>query len=224
MTEDLRTFKTFNDIELAEGLADVLEKHNISSVIEEDVLNFDPSYANHPLNKDYRLKIRQEDFQKANKALQEFYKTELDNVAPDYYLFDFSDEELMDIISKPDEWGEFDFLLAQQILDKKGKTITQERIEKLKQERIREVAQPEKTDNSLIITGYITAVFFPPAGIFIGLLMAYSKKTLPDGNIVYTYNKIQTKHGEIIWVIASVFMGLNLIGAFSKGKAIWFIS
>src|SRR5690242_12247312 len=121
MNETFLTFKIFKNKEVAEEIATILEQNGILYFIEYDVMAFDASYANNDLEKDYRLKIKQQDFEKANTILQNYYKAQLDKVDKDYYLFDFTDEELREIIAKPDEWGEFDYQLAQKLLADKGK-------------------------------------------------------------------------------------------------------
>ncbi len=48
-------------------------------------------------------------FTRAHAVLEAFYEKQLQEVDPDYYLFAFTDAELLDILSKPDEWGHFDY-------------------------------------------------------------------------------------------------------------------
>ncbi len=123
MIRDYQTFRTFTDRETAESFADVLQQHGIQFLIEEDRLTFDPSYAHNPLNKDYRIKISPGDFTKAYAAYETYFASLVDKVEPDYYLHSFSDEELVEIVMKPDEWGTFDYLLAQKLLAERGISI-----------------------------------------------------------------------------------------------------
>lgn len=222
MPQQFITFKTFNDPETAKDFTEVLEQNNIPFKIEEDMLNFDPSYVNHPLNKDYRVKIFEYDFERANLAYEQFYESKLDLVDKDYYLFGFSDDELIDIISKPDEWGHFDYLLAQKMLTHKGKAVTKEDIRRLKSERLTEVSKPEKTDKGLIFLGYVMCAFFAPGGLFIGSLMAFSKKTIFDGNQLSMYNSVQRKHGKIILIISIILTSLYVLGAITNNTSLWF--
>ncbi|MEI9912162.1 MAG: hypothetical protein WDO71_22415 [Bacteroidota bacterium] len=69
----------------------------------------------------------------------------------DYYLFSFSDDELMDVLRKPDEWNEFDLYWAKKILHIRGVEIKPEDLEKAKQERLDELKQPWILDKLWII-------------------------------------------------------------------------
>ena len=132
MTDNYASFKTFNDKETAEDFSEVLKEYGIEFSIEEDVLEFDPTYANNELDKDYHIIIRQADFDKARKAYEAYFTKQLHNAPPDYYLFSFSDEELKDILAKPDEWGTFDYLLADKILQDRGIAVSETEKQSLK--------------------------------------------------------------------------------------------
>lgn len=53
----------------------------------------------------FELLIDQDQFEQANQLLQEIADTEVREMDPDYYLFSFSNNELREILAKPDEWG-----------------------------------------------------------------------------------------------------------------------
>src|SRR3954470_13187763 len=112
MEDNFLTFQKFNDLELAKAIHQKLQESNIVSFIENERQYFDPTFANNNFGADIRLKLNPTDFTKAHEVLQNFYIAELESVDKDYYLFSFSDEELIEIISKPDEWGYFDYQLS----------------------------------------------------------------------------------------------------------------
>ena len=192
-------FKSFPDKFAADDFAEVLKGKDISYFIEVDELVFDASYANHPLNRDYVLRIRQADFEKAHNAYNEYFEDKLDLVDQDYYLFSFTVDELREIISKPDEWGSFDYQLALKLLKEKGLPVSEEQRQSLKDERNKELEQSEGEPVSNILGYYIVSIFFFPIGFVIGWIWAFSKKTLPNGKIIPVYNKEVQKHGRIIY-------------------------
>src|SRR5258708_6644806 len=126
------TYQKFNDFELAQTIAQKLKESEIEYLLEDNSKYFDVSFANNSFESKIDLKVKSEDFIKADKALDDLYKKNLGEVEKDYYLFSFSEDELKEIISKPDEWGNFDYQLAQKILREKGKGINPEDIELLK--------------------------------------------------------------------------------------------
>ena len=159
MPTEFITFKTFNDKETAEDFSEVLKEFSIEFYIEEDVLEFDPTYANNALDKDFHIMVRQADFAKAKQAYEAYFKNKLNNAPPDYYLFTFSNEELKEIMEKPDEWGVFDYLLAEKILQDRGITISENEKQTLKTERNKTLQKQQTEKPSNIILYYLPGIF-----------------------------------------------------------------
>src|ERR1700756_1731313 len=112
MEPEFITYQKFNDPALAKELAETLEKHQIDSRIEEDSASFDPFFTYNSFAIEYLVKIKPGDFEKANQLLKEEADANIGEVGSDYYLFSFTNDELMDVISKADEWNPFDVVLA----------------------------------------------------------------------------------------------------------------
>jgi hypothetical protein len=203
MTESFLIFQSFNDAELAQALADRLQKEGILFQVEDTSSPIDPVIIGSGLDSDIRIKLKQKDFQKAHEILEEQYSNQLDSIEKDYYLFDFTDQELIEILEKPDEWGYLDFKLAQKILKDRGVGMEVEKIELLKTERIKEIAKPEEIGRSWIFLGYFLSIFFSPIGIFYGSTITTFKKTLPNGERVYVYGLNDRKHGRNILLIST---------------------
>ena len=210
-TEEFLTFQKFNDKEALLELETLFNDNNIEYLIEDASANFDPSFANSELSKEFRIKLKKQDFEKADNLLQQISLSQIDSVDKDYYLFNFTDLELMEVITKRDEWGHLDFILAQKILKERGKEIKPEVVELLKKQRLEELAKPEENQKAWIYAGYITAVLGGFLGIFIGWHLSTYKKTLPNGDRVYGYSQSDRKHGNRILIIGVIcfFVGLT---------------
>jgi len=204
MTEQFAIFQSFNDGDLAQEVAERLRRADIPLRIEDTSSPIAPVIGGSSLAADISIRLRPQDFQKAHAVLEDYYSTQLDSVEEDYYLFQFTDEELEEIIKKPDEWGPLDYKLAQKILKDRGKEIKVEEIEAIKTERIQEISKSEQIGKSWVFWGYFIAVFFGPIGIFYGLTVTNSKKTLPNGQRVYAYNGNSRRHSKNILIISSV--------------------
>ena len=211
MKDSYVTFKVFNDKELAEDFSEILKNRSIAFFIEEDALVFDPSYANNPLNKDYAIKLKQKDFEVATLAYENYFENMLDKAPPDYHLFSFDDNELQEIITKPDEWGSFDYQLAQRILKERAIIISVEEIQFLKSERYKELRKPEQETKSNIVGYYIVGILFSPVVIIIGWVWSYSTKVLPDGKKIRAYDKNTQAHGQMILIIAVCLFILTIL-------------
>ncbi len=142
----------------------------------------------------------------------------INEVDRDYYLFEFTDEELYEILLKSDEWSAFDYSLAQQILTDRGKSIDKNLLNSLKNERLKDLAKPEGNQKPWIIGGYTFAILGGFLGLIIGYFLWTSKKTLPNGQKVYSYSVNDRKHGKYIFyislIIAPTAMLLRVVGQF----------
>jgi hypothetical protein len=209
MTDQFETFLSFNDPELAASVAEKLRASNIEVLIEKSTPLLDRSIIGNPIDQDIHIRLRRSDFQKGHRALEDYYKTQIDNVDSDYYLLSFSDNELIEIIQKPDEWGHFDYMLAQKLLKDRGLEIDESLRKKLKEDRIRELAEPEKADRFLLFLGYFLVIFLAGSivSFFIGRHLLHSKRTLPDGQVIFSYRQSDRRHGNRIMIIsATVFI------------------
>ena len=155
--------------------------------------------------------------------------------ADENFLLDCTDEELMEIVSRPEEWSYLDVEQAHRILKERGlieepklkeekKKIEKIKIEKPKPVKVEKpkpvkiekpkVEKPPKIKKprreisipkSLLLT-YIISILISPVGLFIGWQMAYSKKTLPDGSEVLVNDEPTRKHGERILLISLIIL------------------
>ncbi|MFT3912126.1 MAG: hypothetical protein QM737_22055 [Ferruginibacter sp.] len=221
MTEQYLTYQRFNDISTAELVGEKLSQYEIEFLIEDNSRFFDISFANNSVTASINLKIQPQDFQKADKVLGELYQNSVDNVDKDYYLFNFTDEELKDVITKQDEWGHFDFQLAQKILKDKGISVDSNEIEIIKQERITTLGKPDSVNSWAMLFAFLFSIiagWYTLLGGFVGILMgwalAYFKKTLPDGQSVYAYNEKARKQGKFLIVISSIVIAVSYVFRF----------
>lgn len=211
MEPEFITYQKFNDIVLANALAESLKSHTIPYLVEEEAPVFDPSFAFREAITEYAVKIKGSDFEQVNQLLAKDEAASIDNVEKDYYLFDFTDDELMELITKADEWSVFDNLLARKILADRGKVITDNDISHIKEQRIEELKEPDAPQTTWVIIGYITAFLGGILGLFIGWHLSSFKKTLPNGEKVYGYSENDRRQGKIILYIAIVMICLFTI-------------
>jgi len=211
MTENFTAFRNFPSLNQAQELETLLNKNNIQTVVGNNIPPVDTTFSGSNLQHQYEIKIDPSDFAKAELLLEEFAENTMNDIDKDYYLFSFTNEELYDILIKADEWNAFDYKLAQKILIERGKVIDVDMLNSLKKERLKILAQPEENQKSWIIAGYLLAF----VGGFLAILIGYSlwtaKKTLPNGERIYSYKPADRKHGKTIFYIgfiAAIFFSL----------------
>jgi hypothetical protein len=209
--DDFSIFKRFPHLELAEETAKILNEAGIKTIIADNVPPVDITFGGSTLQNEIEIRVLPADFKKAEAILQKRAEQLIEEVDEDYYLFSYTDDELYNILVKPDEWGEINYVLAQQILKKRGKEIDQEMIDTFKKERIEELAQPEKNQMGWVIAGYFFAFIGGLVGLIIGWALWKAKKTLPDGSKVYSYSEKDRKQGKYIFYIGIIVLPIILL-------------
>ena len=208
--DDFSIFKRFPVLELAEETAKILNDAGIKTIIADNVPPVDITFSGSTLQHEIEVRVLPADFPQAEAILQERAEQLIEEVDEDYYLFSYTDDELYKILEKPDEWGEINYVLAQQILKKRGKEIGKEQIDNFKKERIEELAQPEKNQQGWVVAGYIFAFVGGLAGLVIGWALWKAKKTLPDGSKVYSYSEKDRNQGKYIFYIGIIVLPIIL--------------
>jgi hypothetical protein len=212
METELITFRTFDDLPLAEALAAQLGQHCIENVvIKEDMLFNGSSLFNTAISQRFSVKISPDKFELANEMLTADETTNINEIDQDYYLFSFDNRELLDVIAKADEWSAFDYALALKILADRGEKLSDEEVESIKTKRIEKLKEPEKSQAAWIAAGYIFAVAGGILGIFIGWHLATYKKTLPNGERVFGYSDNDRTDGRRIMYIGMVIFAIGLL-------------
>ena len=193
-------YQKFNIQEDALELARVLKENNIEYQLEVGKPGFDPSFV---FNTEFRILLNDFDFKKVDA----FFVSE---IPPGYYLLNFTDDELLEIITKKDEWSDFDFELAQKILAQRDKEVSPELVDLLEKQRFDFLKKPEQSQKIYIYAGYILGLVSGLLGIFIGLSLISSRKTLPDGKKVFTYIESDRKHGLYIVILSTIVLVLRV--------------
>ena len=201
--------------EQAESLTELLGVYNIEYELIKFKSSLDTNFGGGEVFPKYEIHLQSKDFEKVASLITASVQDNLGSIPKDHYLFDFTNHELYDILLKPDEWGEFDYLLTQKILKDRGETINLELINSLRRQRIDDLSKPEQSQKIWIYTGYFTSVFGGLLGVFIGWYMWKATKVLPNGEKVSTYSESDRKHGRNMLIIGSITFPIAFILRFS---------
>ena len=142
----------------------------------------------------------------------------------DYMLLSFTNDELMDVLAKPDEWGPYNYKLALMLLEQKGIKVDDSKAEELQQAHLQEASKRRALGPVQLLFGYgftvicILAIamknttalwllfgfYFIPGfiGLILGLVFRFTKRTLPDGSRIYSYDDNARKHGLFMILLA----------------------
>jgi hypothetical protein len=198
---------------------EMLESNNIELEIEDHPMIITSTLGQSNNTIEYTLKLKRDSFQIVDNLQNKFLTDQVAHVDKDYYLFSFTDSELIEIVEKSDEWGKFDLILAKKILREKGIVISESRVIELREERIEKLSKPEKSQMIWVILGYISAIGGGLFGILIGTHLKNHQRTLPNGERVYEYTVNDRNHGKIIFNIGIISLILS-IGIWLMAKLI----
>jgi hypothetical protein len=206
MSTDFAVFKKFSNLEQAQELAATLKQNGIENKLVNNSPQMDITFSGNTLQNEAQLLLLQSDFAKANEVLRTEAEKVIEQMDKDYYLFDFTNEELYEIIMKPDEWGAFDYTLAQKLLKDRGLTVDEELINTLRKQRVSDLAKPEEGQQPMVLVGYLLALLGGLLGLLVGWFLWTYTKTLPDGQKVHAYSESDQKHGRNIFFLGLVFL------------------
>lgn len=220
--EPLLVFKTYPNVDSAKEAAAILEENGIELDVREEARVLDSNYIGQQFSNPWLLYLHGEDFDRANQILEDHIVVRLEDVDPGYLLLSFSDEELIDVMEKKDEWGMYNYKLAEMLLRQKDRPIPEVQIAIRQAENLKVKEQPVASGNMFLILGYLSVLggiftLFVPArtpvltlmqgllGLFIGWLLSHHKRTLSNGKRSYYFNNSTRLQGNImLWTSIAV--------------------
>ena len=214
-----------------EDAAALLRENGIEPHTEEGVAVLDSNIIGVQYESPFRIKLYPEDFEKADKILLDNTHINLAEVPADYMLHSFSNEELMDVVAKREEWGDYNYKVALLLLSQRGVDMAHTTVEEMQQQHFAQLATSKKYDKAWLFLAYFSSffgIFAGPYGLYVsdlfidmvfwpslvGLIVGYGllthKTTLPNGERIYTYDKASRKHGVplIILFVINVLVTL----------------
>ncbi|WP_400191842.1 hypothetical protein [Hymenobacter sp. B81] len=212
MNDGFLTYQKFLSLEASQGLLSLLQEHNIpyETVLVQPAA--DPSFAFNEVHRHCEVKLRGQDFPRVHQLEEQANEQLAASVDPDHYLFRFTDDELMGILVRPDEWSKLDFVLAQRILRDRGHDLNPDTVQLLLQHRNAELAKPEEKQPIWIMLGYVSACVGGLLGIIIGWHLYSHKRTLPNGETVQAFSADDRVHGLRITILGVIFLILWAAG------------
>lgn len=199
--DEFQQYQSFANAEVAQSLLTLLRHHQIVYETALDEPAFSLNMAHNPTDTRFVVRLRPEDFEAARQLEDELNQHLTASASPDHYLFGFTDDELFEILVKPDEWNSYDVTLASQILRDRGRAVTPDAVRLLQRHRVAEMARPEPSQKTWIMAGYLFAILGGFLGTLIGWHLHRHRKTLPNGTEVFAYSAQDRVQGLRIFVL-----------------------
>ena len=213
--DSLPSFRVFYTEQEARSFLDSLTGLGISAFLVEDKLNIDGAFVGVAADSIYRIKIQQEDFSRAQQLLLEKAERIYTQIPEGHYLLDFSVEELQDILSKPLEWSVDDIVISKMILRSKGIDTDQTLHQKVSDVSTSQF-HPKEWSTKELVMAYFCILLLGIGGIVIGLVMWQSKKTLPDGTMIFSNSEDDRLHGRVIFLIGVISVITGTVAAIAE--------
>lgn len=193
------SFRKYPDPQIARDMAGRFEGEGIRTRLVDNTPRFDPTFSQSTAQYQYEVQVKAGDVARAAHLLEVWMEEEIADVTADYYLMDFTDDELYDVLFKRGEWSPFDYRLAMKLLTERGKSVSPEELNTLYRNRFSEMAKPDERPTIMIITGYVFLLLAGIPSIFIGYSLLHSTHELPDGKRISTYGAADRRHGQILF-------------------------
>lgn len=219
--EDFQFYKSFHQQENAQEYLSLLKENNIPYLVASAQLLLDEAIVGTGLMPKVVLKVLPQDFQKIAYLIEE----ELNH--PDlnlneHHLNQLNDEELMGILNYPDEWTVEDGIIAQRLLEQRGKTVNREEIRLLQEKRFEEIRKGKSVHPFIMVLyflGVILGLYVHFILIIAGLSMAYyytnSKSVDPNGVKYHTFDTQTQQYGRYL-MYASIGVVLLIVYLYWK--------
>jgi hypothetical protein len=195
----LATYSKFHSKEEAEVFTRQLLEAGIyhELEVERDVL--DKVYTGQTLDPMIAVKVPVSEFNRVNSLVEQDVALNTAQIAPDYYLFQFTNEELVDVLKNPDEWNQFDRSLAKKLLAERNVDPAVVQVNDPPPNYT-----PARLTAPLLAMEYLLAVTVAFAGIVIGLATLFATKTLRNGNPVPIYDAYTRNHAKVLVAIGVI--------------------
>lgn len=130
--EEFKEYLRFPDIQKASEFTLVLEKHNIPFQLDDTSMRFKVIATNDPWDKQFILKLKESDIERAEATFDKELDVELKNTSPEHYLYSFSDKDILDVIANQNDWTKSEVKLSLKIAADRKMDLSAQSIKRAK--------------------------------------------------------------------------------------------
>lgn len=193
-----------------------LEASGIPCVVKHEHETFNPAFTLKSSFAAVHLLVPEEAVSQA-RTLLGLDQPEGNDDAVASFIADLSDEELLDVVARPDEWNAETVRAAEDLLQKRGRSPTESQKEALRAEWVRQERTSKRGDPVWMIVAALAVLGGGWAGFLIGLGYRHLKLRDATGARYYVYDQRTRWWGGIFmlagaisalcWLAAGVFLG-----------------
>ncbi len=211
MEQPLRTFASFRDEAMAEPLLMLLEEQAVAYEVEQTPPPLDQTFLGAGARTEIAINISPSDFAYVRSLMAKEAPGMLARLPEDYYLFDFSNTELREILSQPDAWNPIDLVLARQLLARRGQPVNEAELTEMQQKRQAQLQAPVPGNPRLLLMGLGLILLGGLPGIVLGLYFATATRTDLKGQRWPVFDPRTRRQGRWLAGLGTLIL-LGLLG------------
>ncbi len=196
--ENYIEIKRFPIEEAVEQISEIFDSNEIEFLVENTKPTVDITFTNSGMV-EYIVKVKESDFDRASALLESNFSET--NTLEEHYMDSFSDDELIDVVTNPKDWDNFDLNYAKELIKKREITIDEAKISTSKIRFDAELKEPEKAKSIVVFMGYLFAILGGWIGAVIGYSLRYKEKEVEGDEVIYYYDAKSRRHGDFIMLI-----------------------
>lgn len=200
--EEFITYRKFTDTESAEEVCELLRNNEVEYRLLDSSHSYVKFAGYSQIDPGIIINIQSGNFERADKILDLYYLKQIETVDKSHYIFEFTDEELKEVVKNPYDWGSLDFHLAKKLLKDKGFEFSPGYVEDRKAEKLKELSKVRNVSTYKLILGYMFSILMPAVGLIIGLLIINTRNVLPNGQKPNAYTNSDRLHGKVMIAIS----------------------
>jgi hypothetical protein len=198
----------YRHIELQKDLSiitTILDENGISYEVDSAKTIIDENIVGSPLFAKYTLKLKPKDFELANQKIEQYYAQVITDHDGFEHLSQLTNEELIDIIIRPEEWSIESSVAAKLILRDRNIIMSDEDIANKRKQHQSALRKGEKANLALrlscilaIFIGLALNLVFAIGGLSFSYYLAYGTKKDSNGVSYFIYDMPSRKQG--MWI------------------------
>jgi hypothetical protein len=200
-----RSFRQYADRAEAVDLVALLNSEGLDAVVSDNSAVFDVTFTA-GAEQEYHVLLPADEFLRAEEILEREAREVPLILSAEHYLRTFDNDELMDVLKEADAWSPEDRVQAERLLRARGVAVDHEVLRAARQQRMEELARPEKARWTWLAVGIALIWIGGIGGLVIGWSLMSARKVLPDGRSVYRYTEGDRRSGQVIFMMGAVVL------------------
>ena len=206
-------FETTPRKEEADYYCTVLQHNNIDFLLDDLQSNFNAITGQSVVDTHYIIRIQQKDFFTANESIHQQLMDDV-QLDDDYYLQQFSDNSLIELLIEKEKWSRYDVAAAATVLEQRGVEYKKE--VDFKRKSGAAPYHSKHIEHWALMLSYLMLAILPIYSLVAGFLYRNAKDTDRNGYTHFAYDEPTRKHGANLMIFGILILAGSMIVLLKK--------